>query len=174
MYINIDSDFLWRSWPGSVSLRSEKTFFSPAADSEGLMVSYQTTGASSSLLQSLPCASWQTVAEMPALFKEWSFSFPLPHKTVEDEAPSKLLLPPQSLQAFRLSLWSSALLRCCLSCLVSLFFLKSIPWLVCLGHSLAELLRGFFQVLQMQISDFTNINSSIYTNRHKQVKHAYI
>lgn len=32
---------------GSVSLRSEKTFFSPAADSEGLMVSYQTTGASS-------------------------------------------------------------------------------------------------------------------------------
>lgn len=124
-YISIDSEFLWQSWPGSVSLRSEKTFFSPATDSEGQNASfwsYQTTGASSSLLQSLPCASWQTVAEMPALFKEWSFSFPLPHKTVEDEAPSKLLLPPQSLQAFRLSLWSSALLRCCLSCLVSLFF----------------------------------------------------
>lgn len=121
-YISIDSDFLW---PGSVSLRSEKTFFSPATDSEGQNASfwsYQTTGASSSLLQSLPCASWQTVAEMPALFKEWSFSFPLPHKTVEDEATSKLLLPPQSLQAFRLSLWSSALLRCCLSCLVRLFF----------------------------------------------------
>lgn len=59
--------------PDSVSLRSEKTFFSPAADSEGQNASfwsYQTTGASSSLLQSLPCASWQTVAEMPALFKE--------------------------------------------------------------------------------------------------------
>lgn len=61
------------------------------------------------LVQSVCAVKKHFSAQLQILKALWSLIrpqglLPLPHKTVEDEAPSKLLLPPQSLQAFRLSL----------------------------------------------------------------------